>query len=144
MSTKQENDLIKAIHEKQLFDEIMPAIRAAVKAGGGAEHILKKSESIAATNLVKSALSEDAGVALKASIEILNRTQGKPVERSVNIYGDISKMSEGDVDNQIIMLLEKAGAKQLVANTLDVKPVKKARKPRKSQLFGEGNPQENS
>lgn len=137
MTTKEERLLINAIHEKALFDQIMPAIREAVKSGGGADAILKKSEPLAATRLVQSAASDDPAVSLKASIEILNRTQGKPVERSINVYGDISKMNERDVDAQIMSLLERTGAQKLVETTLDIsaKPTRKRaqkRKPRKS------------
>jgi hypothetical protein len=133
MSSKHESDLIKAIEEKRLFDEIMPAIRAAIKAGGGADQVLKKSETLAAMRLIEATNSDKEDVRLKAATEILNRTIGKPVERSVNIYGDISKLNERDIDNQIMMLFEKQGAKQLLASTGIAHPrSKQKRKPRKS------------
>lgn len=143
MSSKYESDLVKAIDEKKLFDAIMPAIKAVVRSGGGADAILRKSEPLAAVKLIEKANSDDDGISLKASIEILNRTQGRPVERSVNLYGDISRMNEADVDNQIRRLLDSTGAKDLIETTLSVMPPKKtkrkaqARKPRKSDPRGE-------
>jgi hypothetical protein len=126
--------------EMELFQELMPAIRQILKSGGGADQVLKKSEPLAAVNLVKHAHSEDAGVALKASIEILNRVSGKPVERSMNIYADISKTNEADLDNQILRILEQSGAKRLVEDTLDISLTKKKkkaqkRKPRKADFL---------
>lgn len=111
--------------EMEIFETVWPAIKAAIKAGGGADAVLKKSETVAAVKLIQHANSEDASTSLKASIEILNRVSGKPVERSINVYGDIAKMNESDVDNQIMMLLQKTGATKLIHQTLDVTPPKK-------------------
>jgi hypothetical protein len=144
---REEASLVKAIDEKLIFDELMPAIRAVVKSGGGADAILRKSEPLAAVNLIKHASSEDEQVALKASIEILNRTQGRPVERSVNLYGDINRMNERDVDAQIMRLLETTGARPLVEAAVEVKAApkrKQRRKPRKSNPLADtpdGTPQ---
>lgn len=148
MRNKQEQDMVSALQKKRaveakvdrefdLFKQMLPAIRAAIKANGGADAVLKKSETIAAMELIKATQSEKDEVRLKAATEILNRTIGRPIERSVNIYGDISKMNEADVDSQILMLLEKTGAKQLVSDTLGVrtKPRKQKRKPRKADPF---------
>jgi len=145
MGNKQERELLDAIHKKrklepkaqkefELFQELLPAIRAAIKAGGGADQILKRSTTIAAMELLKATQSEKDEVRLKAATEILNRTEGKPVERSINVYGDISKMNERDVDSQILALIQKTGANKLLETSLGVPTKKRSqkRKPRKS------------
>lgn len=123
--------MIKALDEKRMFDSLMPALRAILKAGGGADKVLKQSEPLAAVNLVKHAASEDEGIALKASIEILNRVSGKPVERSINVYADTGRLSDRDLDSQIQRLIKQSGAKQFLQQTLDVTPKKKGRKAQK-------------
>lgn len=132
-----ENSYASAIQKKQLFDELMPMIHAVARAGGGAEKILKQSEAAAAANLVYSMGSDKADVSLKASVEILNRTTGKPVERSFNIYGDLSKLNEKDLDNQILRAIQRTGSPQLlekIIQPIEVSPapakVKQSRKPR--------------
>lgn len=135
-SNRTEHKLIRTLDELRLYDELIPSIRAAAIAGGGAEQILKRSEAMAALQLVESLSSEKDDVKLKASIEILNRTTGKPVERTLNIYGDISKLNERDVDNQILRAIEKSGAHALIeaATASKLLPkIKQSRKPRKSE-----------
>ena len=129
-----EHRMVKLLDEKALFDELMPAIRAVVKAGGGADAILRKREPLADVNLIKATTSYDEQVALKANIEILNRTQGRPVERSVNLYGDINRMNERDVDAQIMRLLETTGARPLVEAAVEVKAAPKKRQRRKPRV----------
>jgi hypothetical protein len=143
-----EDSVIAALQEKALFDQIMPAIREAVQSGGGADAILKRSEPLAAVKLVQHSQSDDPHVSLKASTEILNRVSGKPVERSVNVFADISKMNEKDVDAQIMMLLEKTGATPLIEAVVDSPKkalptkVKQKRKPRLSKPLADEQPKE--
>jgi hypothetical protein len=133
--------MIKAIaakrgveHELEIFQQVWPAIKAALKAGGGADVVLKKSETLAAMKLIQATNSEKEEVRLKAATEILNRTQGKPVERSINVYGDLSRMDEKDLDSQIANLLHRQGATRLLKKALDIPTPKRSqkRKPRKS------------
>lgn len=141
-TNSEETKLIRTLDNLKLYDELMPAIRAAAIAGGGADQILKKSEAIAALKLVESLDSEKADVSLKAAIEVLNRTSGKPVERTLNIYGDISRMNEKDIDNQILRAIEKTGANQLIEAAVTERKllpnkIKQSRKPRKPKLLGQ-------
>lgn len=134
----QEAKTIRTLDNLKLYDQLMPVIRACAVAQGGADQILKKAEAIAALQLVESLGSEKDDVKLKASVEILNRTSGKPVERTLNIYGDISKMNERDIDNQILKAIEKSGSHQLIeAAILPANKIKQSRKPRKSKLLVE-------
>lgn len=136
---KTENGVIRNLDNLRLYDELMPAIRAAAFAGGGAEQILKRSEILAVLKIVELIDSEKPDVALKASIEVANRSLGKPVERTLNIYGDISKLNERDVDNQILRAIEKSGATALIeaATSRALPRIRQSRKPRKSEPLKE-------
>lgn len=140
-----ESGLIRSLDNLQLYDTLMPAIRECFIAGGGADQILKKSETLAAMQLIESLRSEKDDVKLKASVEILNRSLGKPVERTLNIYGDISKMNERDIDAQILRAIEKTGADKLIeaviTNERPVK-IKQSRKPRKADPIGQDEPKD--
>jgi len=131
--------MVRTMDNLRLYDQLMPAIKACALAHGGAEQILKKSETIAALTLAEAMNSEKDDVKLKAAIEILNRTGGKPVERSVSIFADANRLADKDLDGQILQLMSRSGASALVNEALIVKAVavKKARKPRKSKLFDE-------
>ena len=134
---KEESRMVRSMDSLRLYEALMPAIQAVVASGGGADSILRKSEAMAAVQLVESLSSEKDDVKLKASIEILNRTVGRPVERSLNIYGDLSKMNEKDIDNQILRAIEKSGAQPIVEAALtEHKLLPKKRKPRKSDPLG--------
>lgn len=133
-----EKRMLRSLDNLKIYDEMMPAIRAVIAAGGSADQILKKSEAMAALQLILALDSEKDDVKLKASVEILNRSLGKPVERSVNIYGDISKMNERDIDNQIMKALERSGATQLIEAAVSERKlpkVKQSRKPRVPKLM---------
>lgn len=112
--TKSENDLIEAIDDKSLADLFLPAIKEVLKAGGGADQILKQSEVLAAMRLSTSAMSGRPDLALKAATEILNRTQGKAVERHLNIYADVSQMSEEQLAREIKAIAARGGARELI------------------------------
>jgi len=137
---KTEKDMLRNLDNLKLYEALMPAIQAVVMAGGGSDTILRKSEAMAAVRLVESLSSEKDDVKLKASVEILNRTAGKPVERTLNIYGDISKMTEKDIDTQILRAIESSGAQQLVeAAVVEHKlPAPKTKKPRKAKIAPNG------
>ena len=145
---RTESRMMRTLDGARIYDLLIPAIKAVVQSGGGADQILKKSEVLAVLKIVELIDSEKPDVALKAAIEVANRSLGKPVERSLNIYGDISKMNERDIDNQILRAIDKAGAQQLIEAAVEVKqlPVKKikqSRKPRKSDPLADVNPDPN-
>lgn len=134
----QEHRLIRTLDNVRLFDELMPVIRACAIAQGGSEMILKKSEALAALQLIESLDSDKDDVRLKASVEILNRVSGKPVERTLNIYSDISKLNERDIDSQILRSIEKSGATKLIEAAISsrsIPKVKQSKKPKKSEFI---------
>ena len=123
-----EDSLIEAMDDQKLAALFLPAIKEVIRAGGGADAILKKSEALAATKLSTSVLSAKPDVALRASIEILNRIQGKPVERHLNIYADVAQMSESQLDQEIVALAKRAGAQNIIDAVIET--VKLPVKPR--------------
>jgi superfamily I DNA/RNA helicase len=133
-----ERKLVRTLDDIKLYDELMPAIRAAAIAGGGADQILKKAEALAVLKIVELIGSPKDDVALKASIEVTNRSLGKPVERTLSIYGDLSRMNEKDIDAQILKAIEKSGAQKLIDAVVEERPrLKQRRKPRKAKLIEE-------
>lgn len=133
-----EDSLVEQLDDKRLADLYLPAIKEIIKSGGGAEAILKKSEALAACRLAASALSDKPDTALKASIEILNRVQGKPVERRLSIYGDLADMSEDQLDREIYALAKRAGVKDVIDVLAEERP--KAALPVKKTRRGAASP----
>lgn len=112
---REEDKLIRSIDDFTLAKDILPLVKKVVQAGGGASAILKESEAAAAMQIVGEAmLAEKAEVRLKAAIEILNRTQGKPVERSVSLYADIANKEERDIDAEIRRILAETGGQEIM------------------------------
>ncbi len=126
-----EDALIDKLDDKRLADLYLPLIKQVLKAGGGADAILKKSEAMAAVQLSLSTMSDKPDIRLKAAIEILNRVQGKPVERHLNIYADVAAMSEAQLDREIYALAKRAGVQEVIdvisAETPKALPPKKKR-----------------
>lgn len=143
-STHEERKLIAAIQKKrgidkelELFDSLLPTLKKLIKAGGTAEQVLKQSEPHAAVTLVSLLGSDKDDVRRAAAKDLLDRTLGKPVERSVNIYGNVSQMADGDLDRQIMLLAQATGSDKLLAKALEVKiPTRKelrAKNPRRKR-----------
>lgn len=118
MSSAEENALIDELDDKRLAEIFLPAIKEIIKAGGGAEQILKHSEALAACRLTTTAAKGSQDAALKAAIAILDRTQGRPVERRLNVFADVASMSDEQLDREILALAKRAGAKEEVIHAL--------------------------
>lgn len=113
----------KSEAEQALFRALLPSLRRIVRAGGTADSVLKESEPYAALQLTELALrSEKDDVRLRAANAILDRTLGRPVERSMNVYADISKMRDEDLDRQLVQLIKQTGAEQVLQQTLQIAP----------------------
>jgi hypothetical protein len=131
--------LLNALAQKELIEHLGPTLTRILREGGGAEAVLKKTEKYAAVTLASLLVSENDAVRRQAAKDILERVSGKAVERSVNIYGDIAKLNERDIDQQILQLIGKTQAdKILEATVVRERPIKQSRKPRKSQPLVEG------
>ena len=134
---KTESQLIQALHEKEIFDQLMPALRKIVKSGGGADAVLKRSEPLAAATLATLLLSEKDEVRRQAAKDIMERVSGKAVERSMNVYADVGRLDDKSLDSQIMRLMSQSGADKFLEQALEVKklPKKQKRKPRKAQII---------
>lgn len=123
----EEAKMARSLDNLAVYEQLMPVIRQLAKTGGGAEAILKQSEILAALKMVELMSSEKPDVALRASVETLNRASGKPVERSISVYGDLNKMNERDLDSQIKKLLERAGTHKQLTTTVKTKKAMKVK-----------------
>lgn len=109
-----EDATLSMLDQKAIFNEIMPLVEMAAKHGGGIDQILRKSAGVAAATLIKSMYSQRPDIALKAAERILDRTQGRPVERKISLTGDIMEMNERELDRQLRLLAKETGAEHLL------------------------------
>ncbi len=147
MRNRNEQELIDALHKKRklepkveaefaIFQKILPALRALIKAGGTPDQLFKKSSGLAAYKIIELLNSDKEDIVMKAAEKVIAYDIGKPVERTLNIYGDISKMNESDIDQQILHILgSQSGTRKLIETTLGAKPKRRLqrRKPRNSE-----------
>lgn len=89
--------------------DVLPKLRAAIKAGKGAKDLYKMVEAEAAARAITIGLtSPDEGKALAAVQDILNRVHGKAVEHK-EIRAQFSELPDADLDSLIASELEEAG-----------------------------------
>jgi hypothetical protein len=99
---RKEDEMIDAVDELREFQEfkkeILPVLRAEIKKGTSAEELYKKFESIAAARNVMIAMTDkDSGRALSAIKDILDRTQGRAVERTTTTH-KFEKLKDEELD----------------------------------------------
>lgn len=94
---------IDTMAEFEAFKEnILPALRQDIKSGKSAEQIYAKYAAIAAARGVSIAMTEvDSGKALSALRDILDRTQGKAVER-IAVKHRFENLKEEELDALLI------------------------------------------
>lgn len=95
---------------EEFSQDILPALRDAVKAGKGAKDIYAMAAAIAAAKVVSVAVkSTDEKNVLAAAKDILDRDMGKAKE-SVDITGKLEKLPEQDLDALLLSKLASVGA----------------------------------
>jgi hypothetical protein len=104
-SNTTEHRMVRAIDELAEFEDfqqlVLPKLRKAVKEGWSAEKIYKEMSSLAAAKAVTHAMTaEDPAKALTAIKEILDRSQGKAVERR-EIKTKVEAMSDEELDSML-------------------------------------------
>ena len=109
-NTRNNSPLDATIDDLLEFDrfreEILPELRQMVLEGKSASEILKKFEAHAAARLITNALTSlDAQKATTASKEILDRTQGKAVERK-KIQHELADLEDKQLDAILRTALE--------------------------------------
>jgi cysteinyl-tRNA synthetase len=107
---KRQRDLHQALEDFDEFQNgILPKIRDALKAGKSSKEITEMARSMAAARIATIAATEpDAGKALAASRDILDRTEGKAVERK-EIHHRLGQLKEDEIDALLISGLNDIG-----------------------------------
>lgn len=119
----EQDNMAAALDELKLWNQLAPAIHAAIAAGGGnADHILRSSQSLAAVEIVKLLKSEKDDVRLRASTEILNRSLGKPIERRLDLYAEIKDLPEQEIDSRIKQLVHQVGGSEVIDALIAASP----------------------
>lgn len=104
---KAETALIAAIDEMSFYQELQPAIKAALKYGGNADKLIKRSQILAACKLLELLKSEKEDVQLRAASQLLDRALGKSIEKKININADLEDLKPSEIDSRIKQLLKK-------------------------------------
>ncbi len=108
-----EDKLLNAIDERAAWeefkDQFAPQVRKMLARGATAEEIYSEFSSHAAARSVTIAMSEvDAGKAMNAIKEILDRSKGKAMERK-SIEHSLANAPEEQVDSALLSKLKKLG-----------------------------------
>ena len=125
---RDENRLLDAIEKTRLVDEYLPAVQEFLAKGGTIEGFLRKSAPVAYARLSEQMFDENPAVAQKAIIEILNRAEGKPVERKQVLYQDVGEMSEKQLNAEILKSLKQDPELSGLLPELAEKPAKQPAK----------------
>ena len=101
-SNHQERHTVAALDRlaafEQFQDEILPALRQDLAAGKTAEKLYKKYAALAAARSISVALGEaDSGKAISAIKDILDRDQGRAIERKQAEH-KFSKLPDKELD----------------------------------------------
>ena len=86
----------------------LPAIRQALLKGLNSEQILKKFEPIVAARLVQLGVTGGESAALGAIKELMDRTQGKAVQKQEHTH-KLAKLPEEELDAVLQSKLQKIG-----------------------------------
>lgn len=89
-------------------DMFLPAIRQALLKGLNSEQILKKFEPIVAARLVQLGVTGGESAALGAIKELMDRTQGKAVQKQEHTH-KLAKLPEEELDAVLQSKLQKIG-----------------------------------
>lgn len=104
-----EQRMLDSLEHLTLFQrwqqEVLPRMQAAFKAGKGAEDLYKEFAGDAAARAIMIATtSPDAGKAMAAIVDILNRAQGKPTEQ-VQLSHKYEKLKDDELDALVLSVV---------------------------------------
>lgn len=99
--------------------EVLPELRADLRAGMTAQEIMKKYSALAAARTITTvALEVDSGKALAAAKDVLDRADGKPKERVEHMHR-YDESTDDEIDALVLAraqeIAEKAQSKKAVA-----------------------------
>lgn len=117
---KAESALVSVLDEIAFYKELQPAIAAALKYGGSADKLLKRSQVLAAVKLLELLKSDKEDVQLRAAGQLLDRALGRSVERKVNINADIDDLNPKEIDAKIKRLLKKYDSGQVIDAIIEI------------------------
>lgn len=113
---KAESELVEAIDVKDLMlqelDIWVPVFRKLSKERDP-DMIIREASPLAALTQVSLLLGGSERAKIDVSKQILDRTMGKPVERSVNLSADLMKLRDVEVDNELRRLINKLPVDEL-------------------------------
>ena len=105
---KQDRMLTKLAEFEEFTTSILPKLRAMLKEGAQADDILEFSKAAAAARIVTIAATErDSTKALAAAKDVLDRTQGKAVERIQQTH-KFERLEEEQLDALLLSKLKEA------------------------------------
>lgn len=97
---------------EQYREDVLPEIRRMLKEGASAEKILERFSNMAAARAVTIALTEeDSSKALAAIKDVIDRSQGKAVERK-EVKHQFSELKDEELDALLESKLKEAAASE--------------------------------
>jgi hypothetical protein len=110
-------DAMDALAEFEEFREaFLPAIRRALMDGLSSEQILKKFEPVMAARLVQLGATGAEAASLNAIKEILDRTQGKAVQKQEHTHR-LAKLPEEELDAVLASKLQRLSSSVVLPAT---------------------------
>lgn len=105
----QENSLVEAIDQLAIFEEfkasLLPKLQEALLSGKPPKEILEMSRAYAAARIASmAALEQNPALALAASKDLLDRTEGKATERKELVHR-LGKMRDEELDAMVLSAL---------------------------------------
>lgn len=102
-----EDALLNQLDNKYIAQEIAPAIQEFINEGGTLEGFMRKYVPVAYGKIASMLASEDQQIAFKAATELLDRAEGKPLQKQAVVYGDIQNLSEKQLNRELAKGLTK-------------------------------------
>lgn len=107
---KTEDKLVRGLDQLAAYqnyrDNVSPYIQRALEEGWSHEKILASFTELAAAKLVQLALNGTGKEQMSALKELLDRTQGRPVEK-LEVKGKLEQLSEKELDSLLMTKLAK-------------------------------------
>lgn len=96
----------------------LPALQKDLRAHLSMDQILKKYEPVIAARLVQLGVTADGSVALGALKEILDRTQGKAVQKQEHTH-KLARLKDEELDAMLASKLAKSGVIETTGHTVE-------------------------
>lgn len=106
LQTDRARSLDELAIQDEMWSGVLQSVRDDVRKGASAEELLSKYAQLAAARVVTIAATDaDSGRALSAAKDILDRSQGKAVERK-QIHHKLDKVDEQQLDAILLTEIE--------------------------------------